>query len=95
MNREKEYDRWVGHALNWRERAAEVGLDGLLSALAQVMRPLGPLAAQVLWVAQPTLGMFSGELSEDANALANLLDDPATLDRLLNEMTSPDVEGVR
>ena len=82
------HERWRRRAGAWRARLADLGLDGLLVSLAQAARPLGPLAAQVLWVAQPTLDLFGGDLSREAGALADLLDDPAALDHLLTQLVA-------
>jgi hypothetical protein len=88
MTRDAAYDRWVQRADTLRDRLADLGLERLLVSLAQVARPLGPLAAQVLWVAQPTLSTFEGTLSQEAGALANLLDDPMALDHLLTQLAA-------
>lgn len=88
MTRDETYQRWIQRTDALRARLADVGLEGLLVSLAQVVRPLGPLAAQVLWMAQPTLGTLEGTLSQEAGALANLLDDPMALDHLLAQLTA-------
>ena len=92
MERNEGLTRWTERAAQWRARLADLGLDGLLEALAPVARPLGPLAAQILWVAPPTLGVVSGTISQEAGALASLLDDPAALDRLLSQLASREIE---
>jgi hypothetical protein len=56
---------------------ADAGLDGIAQAFALALRPLGPVVAQVLWFAQPGLGLIGQ--AEAASALADLLDDPAGL----------------
>ncbi len=86
------HSRWAERATRWHRRLAELGLDGLLVALGQALRPVGPLAAQVLWVAQPTLSIFSTSLSRDTGALADLLYDPMALDDLLSQLTLEEVE---
>ena len=51
------------------------GLQDLVGDLMEVAQPLGPLGAQVLWIAQPALGLvISGSSIHD---LAQVLDDPA------------------
>jgi len=56
-------------------RLRESGLHDLVSGLMEAAQPLGPLGAQVLWIAQPALGLVvSGNSIHD---LAQILDDPA------------------
>lgn len=56
-----------------RLRAA--GLHDLVGGLLDAAQPLGPLGAQMLWIAQPALGLVvSGSSIHD---LAQVLDDPA------------------
>ena len=92
MQSENNHRRWLERVTNWQEQVADIGLDGLLTALVQTARPLGPLAAQLLWVAQPTLNVFSTHVSDDAGSLASLLEDPLALDELLAHLTSPQTE---
>ena len=65
-----------------------MGLDGLLEPLAQTMRPLGPLGAHLLWLVQPGLGAFDASLSQEAGALADVLEDPLAFDHLLSQVTT-------
>jgi hypothetical protein len=92
MEPNEGYKRWLERAETWRNQLADIGLDGLVASLAEAVRPLGPLAAQVLWVAQPTLGALDRTLSQEAGVLADLLHDPAALDNLLTQLTA-DVSG--
>jgi hypothetical protein len=66
--------RWLSWVDDW-ERSAEIaGLGGLVSSLKDAAQPFAPVAAQLLWVAQPTLGLFTE--AEAIGALAELLDQP-------------------
>jgi hypothetical protein len=67
---------WQRRVQQWEAQAGEVGLSGIYDALHHTFRPLAPLAAQLLWVAQPTLSLF-GE-AESIGALADLLEHPDT-----------------
>lgn len=58
----------------WHARLADAGLDSIVAPLTEVLRPLGPVAAQLLWVMQPTFGLFG--YAQAVDALADLLDDP-------------------
>lgn len=66
--------RWAGRLDRWSRRLHAAHLGGVIQALLDVAEPLGPLGAQALWVAQPTLGLFVPR--EDVAALARLLDAP-------------------
>lgn len=55
----------------WVERLEAAGLGGLWGALHEGLKPLGPLAAQLIWFAQPGLALFGQ--SDPAGELAALL----------------------
>jgi hypothetical protein len=48
-------------------------------------RPLALIASQFLWVAQPALAMFLPR--EDVGRLARLLEEPGTVEKLINYLT--------
>jgi hypothetical protein len=73
--------RWLTLARDWRARLSKAGLDGLALALIRAARPLGPLLASTVWMAQPGLGTLG--YGQAADALANLLDDPQGIERLV------------
>ena len=75
--------RWVGRMQGWEARADAMGLAGLLGALRDGFKPLAPVAAQLLWVAQPTVALF-GE-ADAISALANLLEHPEIEDHAPSE----------
>ena len=52
-----------------------MGIESLVGALLDAAEPFGPLGAQVLWVAQPALGLVVPR--DDVDGLAQLLDNPA------------------
>ena len=83
MTLDEETHRWLRRADVWREKSAEMGLDGLLASLTQVAHPLGALGAQMLWVAEGALGPLDSVLADEAGALARMLDDPVAFDDLL------------
>jgi hypothetical protein len=49
-------------------------LDGLIGALLDAAEPLGPLGAQLLWIAQPTLGLLVPR--DEIASLARLIEAP-------------------
>ena len=63
-------------------------LDGLARLLLEAAEPLGPLGAQVLYVAQPTLGLLVPR--EEVASLARLLDAPDGMAWLRVQLTGPD-----
>lgn len=93
MTLQEAQSRWFRRAGRWRARFADLGLESQFEVLGEVLRPLGPLAAQMLWVVQPTLGIFDGDLSKEAGALADLLHDPTALDQLLSHVAADAPEG--
>jgi hypothetical protein len=67
-------ERWLTLARNWRQRAEEAGLGDVSSAVMEALQPLAPLAAQVLWVAQPTFSLIGRGAA--VGALAEMLESP-------------------
>jgi len=62
---------------DWIAQAKARGLDGVLGTVLDTFAPLGPLAAQILWVAQPLLGVFGGDTTRAAiNDVAEALETP-------------------
>ncbi len=58
----------------WEERLDQSGLGGLVLSIIHAMRPAAPIAANLLWIAQPAFAMFGR--AEEIEALANRLSDP-------------------
>lgn len=74
----------------WSARLRSAGLGGLVEALLDVAEPLGPLGAQLLWIAQPALGVVMPAAADDLDSLAQLLDDPAGVAWLRSALVSVD-----
>jgi hypothetical protein len=70
----------------WARRVRALGLDGLLGALLDAAGPIAPLVGQLLYVAQPTLGLFIPRRS--INQWAELLDRPDGLAELRQMLES-------
>jgi hypothetical protein len=66
-------------------RTQTAGLSNVIGAFLDAAEPLAPLGAQLLWVAQPALGLF---ISRDAiDDLASVLDAPTGVAWLRAELT--------
>jgi len=59
----------------WSAQLRTLGIDSLLGAFLDAAEPLGPLGAQLLWVAQPALGLVVPR--DEVDGLARILDNPA------------------
>lgn len=66
--------------MNWIEQAKVRGLAQPLRIMLDVLEPLGPLGAQLLWVAQPVAGLVGGR--EMLGELAEALEKPGGVDHL-------------
>lgn len=65
--------RWQRLADRLTRRADRAGLGGVAEAATTALRPLSPVAVQLLWIAQPVSGVFGG--ADAIGALAELLDE--------------------
>lgn len=63
--------QWAVRLARWAQRRR---LRGLLAAALELGEPLGPVGAQVLWIAQPALSMFLPRT--DIDTLARLIEAP-------------------
>jgi hypothetical protein len=72
--------------LNWIDQARQRGLGGALGLALDVLQPLGPLAAQLLWVAQPAASLFGWR--QTVGGLARALEEPGGLDQLRQRLHS-------
>lgn len=68
----------------WIEQARARGLDGALRVALDVLAPFGPLGAQVVWAAQPALGLLG--LGRAAAHLADALEEPGGIERLRQQL---------
>lgn len=65
---------------DWIGQIKARGWGNAFSALLDVIEPLGPLGAQLLWVAQPAMGLFGlGNMLAD---IAQILETPGGVERL-------------
>jgi hypothetical protein len=85
-----EAERWTRRLARWSRRLRAAHLNGVVGLLLEAVEPLSPLGAQILWVAQPTLGLFLPH--EDVASLARLLDQPGGMAWLREQLTGPQNE---
>ena len=64
----------------WIQAVRARGWENAVSVALDVLQPLGPLGAQVLWFAQPAARLFGG--AEALGALALVLEAPDGIERL-------------
>jgi hypothetical protein len=75
---------------DWIEQAKARGWGHALSLALDVLEPLGPLGAQLLWMAQPAMGLFGGR--EALGTLAEAMESPGGIERLRQQLEA-DSEG--
>jgi len=73
-------DRLQKRVVAFSSRLRAARLDGIAEVLLEVSGPLGPLGAQVLWVAQPALGLLLP--ADEIDGLARVLESPAGMNWL-------------
>lgn len=93
MTTEQQTDvtRWLPRLTRWSSRLHAARLDGLAGLLLDALEPLGPLGAQALLVAQPTLGLLVPR--EDITSLAHLLEAPGGVSWLRENLIGPEGES--
>lgn len=72
----------------WRERLQQAGLLDFAGLVLDVVEPLAPIGAQMLWVAQPTLGLLVAP--EKIASWAELLENPQQIARLREQIERED-----
>ncbi len=65
-------------------RAAQAHLTAPAILFLEMYKPLAFLGAQLLWAAQPFLGLWWSPA--DVRALARLFEDPSSVDRLIERI---------
>lgn len=86
-----EAERWAGRLARWSKRLHAAHLGELVEVLLEVAEPLGPLGAQMLWIAEPTLGLLVPR--DDVASLARLLEAPGGVGWLREQLVEPDEEA--
>jgi hypothetical protein len=81
-------DHWSQRLTRWAKRLRATRLDGLVGALLDAAEPFGPLGAQFLWIAQPTLGLLVPR--EEIASLARVLEAPGGVAWLREQLIETD-----
>jgi len=76
---------------DWIEKIRARGWGDAFSTALDVLEPLGPLGAQLLWVAQPAAHWLGG-WGESLAELALALEDPDGIERLRELLEQDDNE---
>lgn len=72
----------------WIEQVRSRGWQNALIVALDVVEPLGPLAAQLLWVAQPAAGLFGAQRA--VHDIAQALEEPGGLEDLRQQLWGDD-----
>lgn len=70
--------------MNWVQQLKSHGLGAFLDLALDILEPLGPLGAQVLWAALPVFGVFGGR--DQVADLARTLEEPGGIDELRRQL---------
>jgi hypothetical protein len=73
---------------DWIESLRARGWGHTLNLALDVLEPLGPLGAQMLWVTQPVLGLVVNRAA--LGELAHYLETPGGIARLRQQLTDED-----
>jgi hypothetical protein len=68
----------------WVQQAKVRGLGNALGIALDVLEPLGPLGAQLLWVSQPVLSLLVSRAT--LNHLAQALEEPGGIEQLKQQL---------
>lgn len=68
----------------WARQVRARGLDGAVHVALDVLEPLGPLGAQLVWIAQPALGLWIPR--EALQQLAETLETPGGFEQLRQQL---------
>lgn len=75
---------------DWIEQVKVRGMSGAFNTALDALEPLGPLAAQMLYVMQPALGVFGFRTA--ISELAAALDEPGGIEQLRQRLNRTDDE---
>ncbi|MCD4684470.1 MAG: hypothetical protein K8S97_00850 [Anaerolineae bacterium] len=83
--------QWAARLTRWAQKLHAARLHGFVTGLLDVCEPLGPLGAQLLWIAQPVAGVFAPR--EDIGALARILDAPGGVAWMREQLDTVHTDG--
>ena len=74
----------------WITQAKSRGLSGALEVFLDLLEPLSPLGAQVLWILQPVSGLLGWQKA--VGEIAKLLEEPNGMEQLRHRLEISDLE---
>jgi hypothetical protein len=74
----------------WIAETQARGLDGALDLALGALEPLGPLGAQLLYIAQPVLGLFGWKRA--VTDIAQALETPGGIEALRQDLRDPQAD---
>jgi hypothetical protein len=75
---------------DWITQVKTRGMTNAVNIALDVLEPFGPLAAQMLFVLQPTFGIFG--LKSAVEDIAQALDQPGGIETLRQRLKDEDVQ---
>lgn len=76
---------------DWVDHIKARGLTGAVSFALDALEPLGPLGAQMIWIAQPLFGVFGGENARHAiGDIAEALESPEGVEAIRQRLNADD-----
>lgn len=82
---------WAGRLARCAARLHQARLHGMALALLDAGEPLGPLGAQMLWIAQPALGLIAPR--SEIDGLARILEAPGGVAWVREHLGTPSSDG--
>lgn len=74
----------------WRKQIDHLGVGGIINTLLLAFAPLAPFGAQLIYVAQPVVGLWVKR--DTLNQWADLLENPSGVDWLRQHLTGQEDE---
>lgn len=75
----------------WIKQAKARGLGQAIGTLLDVLEPIGPLGAQLLWLVQPVTGIFGWHHA--VGQLAESLEEPGGIEPIRRALTEEDTQS--
>ncbi len=70
--------------MRWIEQVKSRNLGDAVGLILDILEPIGPISAQILWVIQPVSGLFGWH--DAVGDIAKALEEPGGIDQLRHEL---------